>query len=72
MRIENEKEIKFLQELTQKFDDILGMIGDLSQLPTVDKSSIVNSIRNLSIGIVPDPKIDPDIIIAKFQDKLNN
>jgi hypothetical protein len=72
MRLENEKEIKFLQELTQKFEDILKTIGDLSQLPTSDKSSIVNAIRTLSIGTIPDPKIDPDVIIAKFQTKLNN
>lgn len=71
-RLENEKEIKFLEELSERFENINKTIGDLERLPTADKTSIVNSIRSLTAGTVEPPKIDPDEIITKFRDKLNS
>ena len=67
-RLENEKEIKFLEELSERFENINRTIGDLERLPTADK----NSIRSLTAGTVEPPKIDPDEIITKFRDKLNS
>lgn len=70
MRQENQKEFEFLEKLSSRFDKIDKMIGDLSQLPTSDKSSIVNSIKTLSVGSYQEPQIDPDEIINVFNSKL--
>ena len=70
MRQENQKEFEFLEELAGRFDRINSTIGDLSQLPTSDKSSIVNSIKSITAGTYQEPQVDPDEIINVFNSKL--
>lgn len=71
MRQENQKELEFLENMTRIIANLQSQIGDLNELPTPDKSSIVNAINNITLGQYKDPKIDEVAIIQKFTDRLN-
>lgn len=70
MRKENQKELEFLEDLSNKFMKIDSRIGDLSELPTADKTSIVNSIKQITAGQYQEPQVDPDPIITHFKSLL--
>lgn len=71
MRKENEKELLFLKELSERFSMIIKIIGHLPDLPTTDKSSIVKSIAELHAEVLRGPQIDPDVITNRFNSRLN-